>query len=934
MSAHGRTPAGRGTAPGQRGTTPAGRGTIPGQRSSSRMRWHLLLRQARSGLGATIALLVIVAVTAGVFTAWPRLERNTFADEVGYQIAATPPTLRALTATTEGYPADTGAQWQDWAATVEDLVAGAGPELAAGTGAPRTAVTTAAGPITIEHGKPSTFYEVSARLRADPGIGDYVTLVEGSEPAPAPWATSPEELLTQTGERTLEPADVMLSQGTAEALEVGVGDRFDLPVFAGLLPLRVSGIFTADDPAADQWQFQLSTLTPRIDTDPNKGMAATAIAYLDPSSLGWLTDLRSLQPETEVWVPVRPTATNAEALLPQLRALTASTQHLDTPGGTGTLSLEFSAGLIDVLGGAIDRWSGTAAVLAMVAAGPVGVALAILALAARVMVARREITLALAHARGASALQLRGLLGAEGVVLGLPVAALGAAVATVAVPGAFRIGDYWLALVAALAPGAFLAAARLPNLRARRLDLALRSASRWRWVAEAALLALTAAAVYLVVTRGVGASTSGTDPVAAAVPLLLALTVCVAAVRVLPLPLGALHAAARRGRGLSAFLGSARTIREGGLAMVPLFALVVGTAIAVFATTMITTLQHGTDAGARAEIGADVRLTGEQFSPEDVAAIGEVDGVAATTTVSTAPGIPLYQEEDYERVTVYAVDSTTQGEVQTDVPGAVALPDDFAELDEGALRVLVSAQLPVAAEKDPFLLFDEHVPITVVQQPATAAGLVQAGDWVLADLTRLRELTGLALLPRTVLVQVADDADPGEVVAELEALIGDRAQVDSPAQRAVDFAASPAASSMQAGFVAALVLCVLLAVAAIVMTLVLAAPARGRLLAVLRTLGVPPRTSGRLVAWETVPVVVAAMVAGTLVGLVLPYLVAAGIDLRPFTGTQQQPPVAYDPLLLVGVLLALAAVLALCVWLATVVARRLSLSVLRIGDAS
>src|SRR5699024_10640003 len=403
----------------------------------------------------------------------------------------------------------------------------------------------------------------------------------------------------------------------------------------------------------------------------------------------------------------------------------------------------------------------------------------------------------------------------------------------------------------------------------------------------------------------------------------------------LPLPLGALHAAARRGRGLSAFLGSARTIREGGLAMVPLFALVVGTAIAVFATTMITTLQHGTDAGARAEVGADVRLTGERFNAEDVQTVSEVDGVSATTTASTAPSIPLYQGDDYERVTVYAVESSTQGEVQTDVPGAVVLPDDFGELDQGALPVIVSSNPVVDADKDPFLLFDEHVPITVVEQADAAPGLlVQSTDWVLADLTQLRDLTGLALLPRTVLVDIDDDADPQQVVADLETVIGDRATIESPSQSAADFAASPAASSMQVGFVAALVLCVLLAVAAIVMTLVLAAPARGRLLAVLRTLGVPPRTAGRLVAWETVPVVVAAMVSGTAVGLALPYLVIAGIDLRPFTGAHTQPPVVYDPLLLVGVLVALAVVLALCVWLATVVARRLSLSVLRIGEAS
>lgn len=222
----------------------------------------------------------------------------------------------------------------------------------------------------------------------------------------------------------------------------------------------------------------------------------------------------------------------------------------------------------------------------------------------------------------------------------------------------------------------------------------------------------------------------------------------------------------------------------------------------------------------------------------------------------------------------------------------------------------------------------------MLAQADEAPALAEAATWVLADLDLLREHSGMNLPARTVLVDVAEDADVAQVTEALTEWMDGNGEVLSPAQNTAEFSASPASTSMQAGFVVALVLCVLLAVTAIAMSLVLAAPARGRLLAVLRTLGAPARTARRLVAWEITPVVVAAMVAGTLVGLALPYLVVAGIDLRPFTGGQTQPPVHYDPALLVGVLLGLAVVLAGCVWLATVVARRLSLSVLRIGEAS
>src|SRR5699024_8978411 len=137
--------------------------------------------------------------------------------------------------------------------------------------------------------------------------------------------------------------------------------------FAGSLPFRVSGVFTADDPAADQWQFQLNTLSPRIDSDPNRGLAATAIGYLNPATTGWIADLNGLAPETELWIPVQPSATDAQALADQLRTLTVADHQVSVTDGS--MSVELSTGLTAVLDRALERWQGTAAVLAMVAAG-------------------------------------------------------------------------------------------------------------------------------------------------------------------------------------------------------------------------------------------------------------------------------------------------------------------------------------------------------------------------------------------------------------------------------------------------------------------------------------------------------------------------------------------------------------------------------------
>jgi putative ABC transport system permease protein len=60
-------------------------------------------------------------------------------------------------------------------------------------------------------------------------------------------------------------------------------------------------------------------------------------------------------------------------------------------------------------------------------------------------------------------------------------------------------------------------------------------------------------------------------------------------------------------------------------------------------------------------------------------------------------------------------------------------------------------------------------------------------------------------------------------------------------------------------------------------------------LALLRTLGAPPRIATSLALWEIGPPAVAAVVAGTLFGALVPLVVLAGVDLRSFTGSTVQP---------------------------------------------
>ena len=110
--------------------------------------------------------------------------------------------------------------------------------------------------------------------------------------------------------------------------------------------------------------------------------------------------------------------------------------------------------------------------------------------------------------------------------------------------------------------------------------------------------------------------------------------------------------------------------------------------------------------------------------------------------------------------------------------------------------------------------------------------------------------------------------------------------------------AAPVSGGLVIAFVLAVLLAGLLCAAAVVMTLMLAAPARARLLAVLQTLGLSQRQGRGLVGWEIGPWAVVALVVGAVLGVAVPSLVLAAVDVTALTGGIAQPDPQYDPLLL------------------------------------
>jgi len=904
----------------------------------------LLLRQATSSVGASIAIAVIVAVAAGLFTAWPRVARATGVAELNYRITQTPEAVRDLSGRqTGGWPVDPfGGDFEAVQATLDQVTAAAGPTLQPLIGAGRVLVSLqgATNPLAFSTSSPAPA-DLSGRelqFRASPGLQDQVQVVAGA--APAAWSGPPAP--SDGGAEVLDPVPVMFSTATADRLGLAPGDLLTLagvPIFSedGNRPLQavVTGSFdplVASDPS---WSHHVSGLVPYNRGDPDRGDIMVGAAYVHPDTAALLL-YAGLTPTTDVWFPVEAGTQDAAGLLDDLREITARQIELGGQPELGgqSVAIELDSALIDVLSATIAAQRGTSAVLTMIAAGPVGVTFALLALATRLAVSRRRQSLALASARGGSPALLRATLGLEGALLGLPAAALGAIAATVVVPGPMETGDYLLVLLVALAPAALLALEPLPSLRTQRQDLSSRSPHPWRWVVETLVVAAAAAALYLLVSRGLQAtSRTSVDPLATAGPLLVSLAAAVLATRLFPLPVRVVHAAMRRRRDLTGFLGSARAIREGGVTLVPMLALLVATSIATFSTTLLTTVSHGLRESTIAETGADIRMSGPPYFDDDIAGIAEVAGIAGLARVHAAPTAQLAIDGVSQRVTVYAVDSVALTRVQEGITGAVALPAGMSELVDGTVPVVVSPALMSEEGSDLSLYLTGVLEVSAVAVEPSAVGIANEARWVVADLDLLREVTGQSLVPRLLLVGLEPGADPEAATAALAAASGGSGTITAASARAGQFLDSPSARAMQQGAIAALVLSIVQSVLALVLTLVLAAPARRRLVGMLRTLGLGSAGARRLVAWELVPLASAALVAGTGLGLALPHLVVATVDLSAFTG-QVSPPVVYNWRSLALVLVGVVAVVGITLLVASAVARRLSLSVLRIGDST
>jgi putative ABC transport system permease protein len=895
----------------------------------------LFRRQLLADWGAAATVVIVVLTVAGLLAAWPRAIDHMFTNEVRERVALSAAVPRDVSGEALVSVPRLGED-----VSVSQIYAQFDRDLAGVRSQARPLVREMLGNAQYQlvgrqaptDQVPEYLRQVQLTLLADPDFSDRIRIVEGELPAAVDVAND--------GARTF---DLALSAATAERVDWPVGQVRQLgdpPTYTG--PPRfakLTATFEAADPSDDYWAHSLGVLDPFEEkADPAEPFSVTVFArgFIAPAAVASGT---AFQVEAQIWFPVDGTALEADSApqaLDELRAFLGRTYQVSLgesevralPG-----QLRLGSATTDTLDETLTRQASATALLALVAAGPFGVALAVLALGSRLVVERRRRTIALASARGASRRQLRSMLMAEGALLGLPAAALAVAGTAWLVPGRAGLSGIVLPVLVGMAPVVLLPFIANPGRSGtERADLGRRR-GRLRWSMEIFVLGAATASVIVLNQRGLtaGEPGGGVDALLIAAPLLVAVAVGVIVLRLYPVPVAALGRMLRRGPGIVGFVGTVRAVRDQAAGLAPVLALVIGLSVAVFSTVLWSTTQSGGASASTLAVGADIAVIGPTMTEEHRQAVAKLDGVTAAALV-TRRGLEVVTVGDRTaRAQIFVTDTGTLAQVQATLTG---VPPIAADMDQpgGEIPVMVPDGFAEPGDRGNLDMF-EGFDIVVAGVAEQIAGLPASGPWVLVDRASLATVQRGPDEPGQILMA---DTEPGVVVDAAriqDALGGTAAPVRTASDVVADVRAGAVGTGLVVSFLIAVVVVGTLSVTAVLLTMVIAAPSRRRLLSQLRTLGITGRQAQGLTTLEMAPLAAVSVVFGLGLGLGIPWLVFSALDLRPLTGAETQPPVAVDWLLVAGAVGLFVGIVALAVGVAVVSSRRLQLGVvLRVGE--
>ncbi|MFB7476536.1 hypothetical protein [Kitasatospora sp. NPDC056184] len=934
---------------------------------------RLIRREARIAWPVAAVLALLAVLLTAIPLSWPprfdRLAAGTFADRVSRAQLERPLVSAATVAVPRSWlpPARPGTLDRDLDRIGEGLRAAGGPRTAAAFGRSRAAVTTNAG-FPAGPGAPTAtdLPQKLSLVHAQPATGDTpVEYVEGRAPA------QPEDRAADRAGSS-EPIEVAVSEATRDRFGMAVGRRFDLIGGGMSVPVILVGVFRTDHGADRLWRRNPMLVVPVVLTER---VGQVLYGEMLTSAGGMeLAANRGAGLAVDWELPVAldrsgPTATPAG--LAGLRSDLAGLRSAPLEKLCGSGACELAGRPVEVidvteqLGREADAFAGqrrrTEQLQGFALAGLLAVVVATALAAARLGNRRRAGAFALQLTRGAGLSGIAGRLLAEAAVaVGAGAAAGWAAGRALAPPGA-ALGSPVPVLVAAVlvwcAPAAVLLASAgraRPVPRSRRLVL------------EALVVLLAAGGLVALRTRGAYAG-SGIDPQLALAPVLLALVVVGALVRLLPpLLLGATRWA-RRSRGLVPLVALARAGTRSGAAALALLVLVLALGYGVYGGLVPRTLGDGqtqladwhTGGAPAALVGPKARLTGE-LPPTPTAPL--------RVTVTGATGDLVSQDDGtgYEGVRLVGLDAAALGSANPSSPLARALSATGLDArvrpvgNDNAVPVLTALADPGLAARFPDGGFDlsalgmDHALVHVVGALPEEALRDPVLGPVLGDGRRsgpLLVFTGPSAerlpaqhrMPSAVLFYPAAGGPPPDPVALRSALaprLSPGGNAGPPAEfrdRAGELRAlrtDGLARSAQLAFRITTVLGLLLGLGAFALDLLLSATERARTTSYLRTLGIGGRAVLGLHLLQLVPLVLAAALGGTALGLLLPAALGPGLRLGAITGGPFEPAVHIDWTITAALGVALAVLMTATAVLEAAIARRRGLgAVLRLGEA-
>ena len=719
---------------------------------------------------------------------------------------------------------------------------------------------------------------------------------------------------------------------------------------------RGRGAVRRPRPADPAWYGETRVAQPSVGGSEERPIAfATALfapeAYLDIRALGLPSQYR-WRFFTDV---ARLDAGRLATLVPDLRRLDATFgSTTGTPG-----DLVYRSGLLALVDRYSQRRATTEATLAVAAMGPLVVAAGAVGLIALIVVRRRRSALILARGRGASSRQLLSAQVWEGLLITVPAALVGLAVAMLLIPARANSLSPMGAILVALVATALLVVATWPLARRARRDLerddpAVQRLSARRLVLEATAVGVAVAAAWLLRERSMtgqvaGGSVAGFDPFLAAAPVLIGVAVGLVAIRLYPIPVRLLAAAAAHRRDLVPVLGLRSIGRHPSAAYLPLLVLTLTVAIGVFSAVVSSTIDQGQLAATWREVGADYRVeaaTGGSLDPAlDVAGIPGVEAVARALSLAVPPaaGTAASATDTLLR----AIEPGAYEAVVAGTPVEVALPSTLRRepVDAGIgtpetpIPALVSTRLPNGwpqrAEGDVFTLQVRGQRLSFIVDGFADAfpGIPPLSTFVIAPLASvIAAHDNDALGPNGLFVR--GPASVGPALTERLATTGPAAAVTSRHEAYAAVHAAPLVGAVGIGFGVALAIAAAYAALAVVAVVALDAQRRARELAFLRTLGLTERQMVGLTVVEHAPPVALALIIGVALGLGVAWLLAPGLELAVFIDPGAPVVLQVDWWSVLVVIVVIVLVVAIAIAGSSWLSRRLSPArALRMGEA-